>query len=140
VPLAVQRGIELELSADEAMTLEGDRAGLSALVRNLADNALRHAPTGTQVEIRLAREGGAPVLTVDDAGPGIPPAERERVFDRFYRRSVNDEEGTGLGLAIVRGVAQRHGARVELSDSPSGGLRATLRFPSPGSHPGDARL
>jgi two-component system OmpR family sensor kinase/two-component system sensor histidine kinase QseC len=140
VPLAVQRGIELELSADEAMTLEGDRAGLSALVRNLADNALRHAPTGTQVEIRLAREGGAPVLTVDDAGPGIPPAERERVFDRFYRRAVNDEEGTGLGLAIVRGVAQRHGARVELSDSPSGGLRATVRFPSPGSHPGDARL
>lgn len=128
VPLAVQRGIELELAADEAMTLEGDRAGLSALVRNLADNALRYAPAGTRVDIRLARDGGVPVLTVDDAGPGIPPAERERVFDRFYRRAVNDEGGSGLGLAIVRGVAERHGATVALSDSPSGGLRVTVRF------------
>ena len=58
----------------------------------------------------MAQHDGVPTLQVDDAGPGIPPAERERVFDRFYRRGLADEPGTGLGLAIVRSVAQRHGA------------------------------
>jgi two-component system OmpR family sensor kinase/two-component system sensor histidine kinase QseC len=67
-------------------------------------------------------------LQVDDSGPGIPAAERERVFDRFYRRADAGETGTGLGLAIVRSVAQRHGADIELGDSPIGGLRITLRF------------
>ena len=67
-------------------------------------------------------------LQVDDAGPGIPPAERERVFDRFYRRGSGDEAGSGLGLAIVRSVAERHGAAVALGDSPLGGLRVTVRF------------
>jgi signal transduction histidine kinase len=78
--------------------------------------------------LRSVAPDGVPTLQVDDAGPGIPPAERERVFDRFYRRGLADEPGTGLGLAIVRGVAQRHGATVALDDSPLGGLRVTLRF------------
>jgi signal transduction histidine kinase len=78
--------------------------------------------------VQVSQPDGVPTLQVDDAGPGIPPAERERVFDRFYRRGVADEPGTGLGLAIVRGVAQRHGATVQLGESPLGGLRVTLRF------------
>ena len=131
VPLAVARGIELELFADTPVPLHGDRTGLGVLVRNLADNALRHAPAGSRVELRVANEDGAPTLVVDDAGPGIPADERERVFDRFYRRAVNDEGGTGLGLAIVRSVAQRHRAHVVLGDSPLGGLRVTVRFPEP---------
>ncbi|WP_043814432.1 sensor histidine kinase, partial [Rubrivivax gelatinosus] len=67
---------------------------------------------------------------VDDAGPGIPEAERERVFDRFYRRDPGAGEGSGLGLAIVRTIAARHGATVTLGDSPQGGLRASVRFPA----------
>jgi two-component system OmpR family sensor kinase/two-component system sensor histidine kinase QseC len=130
VPLALARGTVLELHADAPVTVQGDRAPLRALVRNLADNAVRYSPPDARVELRIAAEAGVPTLQVDDAGPGIPPAERERVFDRFYRRGLSDEPGTGLGLAIVRGVAQQHGARVALDDSPLGGLRVTLRFPA----------
>ena len=128
VPLAVARGTRFELQADAPVPVDGDRAALAALVRNLADNAVRYSPPGARVELRVSMADGAPTLQVDDAGPGIPPAERERVFDRFYRRGLADEPGTGLGLAIVRGVAQRHGATVALEDSPLGGLRVTVRF------------
>ena len=97
-------------------------------LHNLADNAVRYSPPLARVELQVSQADGLPTLQVDDAGPGIPPAERERVFDRFYRRGLADEPGTGLGLAIVRSVAQRHGATVALGDSPLGGLRVTLRF------------
>src|SRR5213076_2627693 len=103
---------------------------LAAAVRNLVDNAIRYSPSGARIEVRVWQEDGAAWLRVDDAGPGIAPAERERVFDRFYRRADAEEEGSGLGLAIVRSVAERHGATLTLADSPAGGLRATLRFPS----------
>ena len=128
VPLALARGTRFELSADEAVWLDGDGAALRVLARNLADNAVRYAPRNARVEVRVSQPQGVPTLQVDDSGPGIPPAERERVFDRFYRRGLGDESGSGLGLAIVRSVAQRHGATVVLDDSPLGGLRVTLRF------------
>ena len=76
----------------------------------------------------MFNDAGAATLQVDDAGPGIPVEERERVFDRFYRRATGDEEGSGLGLAIVRSVAARHGATVTLDASPLGGLRVQVRF------------
>lgn len=128
VPYALSRGSEFELFADEPVQLQGEKLGLSVLVRNLADNAVRYSPKGSRVELRVFSDAGVPTLQVDDAGPGIPPEERERVFDRFYRRAAGGEEGTGLGLAIVRSVAARHGARVGLSESPLGGLRVTVRF------------
>jgi signal transduction histidine kinase len=127
-PFAASRATALELHADAPVAVRGDAAMLAMLARNLADNAVRYAPPGSRVELRVFSDGAAPVLQVDDAGPGIPSAERERVFDRFYRRAGADEPGTGLGLAIVRSVAERHGARVALSDSPLGGLRVTVRF------------
>jgi two-component system OmpR family sensor kinase/two-component system sensor histidine kinase QseC len=129
VPFALSRGTEVELDADEPVTVQGDRAALAALARNLVDNAVRYSPPGSRVEVHVRREaGGAAVLDVDDAGPGIPPPERQRVFDRFYRRDGAGEGGTGLGLAIVKGVADAHGARVALDTSPLGGLRAGVRF------------
>ena len=128
VPLAQSRGSELALDAEAPVPLQGDPAALTALVRNLVDNAVRHSPPGARVDVRVAQDAGAPVLVVDDAGPGIPPDERERVFDRFYRRGSATAEGTGLGLAIVKRVAERHGATVTLGDAPAGGLRATVRF------------
>ena len=94
---------------------------------------MRYAPAGTQVQVRVGLDGGAPTLWVDDAGPGIPAPERDRVFDRFYRRESDGKgeaaQGTGLGLAIVRSVAERHGATVTLDESPLGGLRVAVRFP-----------
>jgi len=100
---------------------------LSVWLQN-PDNAVRYSPKGERVEVRVNGIGGVPTIQVDDAGPGIPPSERERVFDRFYRRAANDEPGTGLGLALVRSIAARHRADVSLGDSPLGGLRATVRF------------
>jgi signal transduction histidine kinase len=78
----------------------------------------------------VGHEDRRPVLRIDDAGPGIPQAERKRVFDRFYRREPDGEQGSGLGLAIVRRVAERHHAEVALEDSPLGGLRVVVRFPA----------
>lgn len=130
VPLARARGSELDLQADGPVPLQGDAASLAMLVRNLVDNALRHTPPGTRIEVRVGNDGGTPQLLVDDAGPGIPPQDRERVFDRFVRRDTGTE-GSGLGLAIVRTVAQRHGASVVLGDSPLGGLRASVSFAAP---------
>lgn len=135
--LATSRGVELSLvPADGNAMVRGDREALRILVRNLIDNAVRYTPTGGHVAVRVAADGaaagaaaGAAVLQVDDTGPGIPAAERERAFDRFHRRSATAEEGCGLGLAIVQAIAQRHGASVTLSDAPGGGLRVTVRFP-----------
>ncbi len=134
VPLAAARGTVLTLQADDKVPVRGEPTALAVLVRNLADNAVRYSPPGSRVELRVSLraggQGAVPTLEVDDAGPGIPAAQRERVFDRFYRHSSGNEVGTGLGLAIVRGVAQRHGAEIVLGDSPLGGLRVTVRFPS----------
>jgi len=128
VPLAHARGTALALTVDAPAAVQGDAAALGALVRNLADNAVRYAPRGSRVELKVFDDAGVPTLQVDDAGPGIAPADRERVFDRFYRHAAGDEPGTGLGLAIVRSVAERHGATVTLGDSPLGGLRVSVRF------------
>ena len=128
VPLARARGTSIELFAPAQVQVRGDAAALTMLARNLADNAVRHAPRGARVEVRVFLDAGVPTLQVDDAGPGIAPEERERVFDRFYRRASDDAAGTGLGLAIVRSVAARHNAGVALAASPLGGLRATVRF------------
>ncbi|HEX7439765.1 MAG TPA: ATP-binding protein, partial [Caldimonas sp.] len=125
---ALARGSELRLDAAQPVVIAGERNALSSALRNLVDNALRYSPPGARVELRVWSEHGAALLRVDDSGPGIPSAERARVFDRFYRRAAGGEEGTGLGLAIVRSVAERHGAELTLGDSPAGGLRVTLCF------------
>ena len=132
VPFAASRGTELELDAQDRVMLQGERVALAALARNLVDNAVRYAPARSRVQVRVALDGGAPLLRVDDAGPGIPAAERDHVFDRFYRREADGEgeaaQGTGVRLAIVKTVAERHGARVTLADAPQGGLRVEVRF------------
>jgi signal transduction histidine kinase len=139
-PLAAARGTTLELDvADgaDAVALNG-AADVSALARNLIDNAVRYCPDGGRVAVWVGTEpvGGdgktrAPVLQVDDDGPGIPPADREMVFDRFVRRdSAADQTGSGLGLAIVRQVALRQGAHVALGESPRGGLRVRVVWPA----------
>ena len=128
LPLANTRGATLALFADAPVPVHGDAAALTALVRNLADNAVRYSPPGARVELRVWADAGVPMLQVDDSGPGIPPEDHERVFDRFYRRANSDELGSGLGLAIVRSVAEQHGARVVLATSPLGGLRVAVRF------------
>lgn len=134
VPLASARGVALEFDARYAGAIDGDAGALRVLARNLIDNAVRYAGAGARVAVAVLRDERAIVLCVDDSGPGIPAAERERVFDRFYRRDPGAETGSGLGLSIARAIAERHGARLALADSPLGGLRVEVRFP-PGSAP-----
>jgi two-component system OmpR family sensor kinase/two-component system sensor histidine kinase QseC len=127
--LALSRHIDLGLDATPNLEIHGDREALRVLVRNLVDNAVRYTPPHGSVQVRCSSTPDEAVLEVTDTGPGIAPADRERVFDRFYRRAAAQESGTGLGLAIVKAIAERHGARVSLSEAPGGGLRATLSFP-----------
>ncbi len=123
----------------------GAEADLVRLVRNLLDNADRHAATTVAIRLRHVggSGGGSPppigpfrgwaVLTVDDDGPGIPAVDRERVFDRFVRLDDGrdrDSGGSGLGLAIVRGVAHRHGGTVTATATPLGGARFEVRLPA----------
>jgi two-component system OmpR family sensor kinase len=136
LPLAEAKAIDLGADRLEpGLVLDGEREALRSLLGNLVDNALRYTPAGGQVNVALARDGAAILLEVADSGPGIPAEERERVFDRFYRREGHEEAGSGLGLAIVRGVAQAHGATVELGESSLGGLAARVRFPLPATAP-----
>jgi two-component system OmpR family sensor kinase/two-component system sensor histidine kinase QseC len=114
--------------ARSTTTPSSDPQSLSALVRNLVDNAVRYGHVGGRVVVRVECSAGAALLTVDDDGPGIPVEERERVFDRFYRRHPGETTGSGLGLAIVRAIADRHQAQITLGDSPLGGLRVSVRF------------
>jgi signal transduction histidine kinase len=107
----------------------GDLLRLARVLANLLDNAERHARSRVAVEV--AGEGGEARITVCDDGPGIPPADRERVFDRFTRLDdarARDAGGTGLGLAIVRELVRRHNGTVTLGDA-SPGLRVDIRLP-----------
>jgi signal transduction histidine kinase len=128
--LAVARRIDLGLEAEPA-AVQGDRDALRVLVRNLVDNAVRYTPEGGQVRVSTHQQASGATLEVVDTGPGIPPSDRERAFDRFYRRSNAPEGGSGLGLAIVKAIADRHGAQIRLDDAPGGGLKVTVAFPRP---------
>jgi two-component system OmpR family sensor kinase len=115
----------------EGATVRGEPDSLRALLRNLLDNAVKYTPEGGRVDIVLERAGEDLLLAVEDSGPGIAQAERERVFDRFRRAGTQDVPGSGLGLAIVAAVARRHGAQLRLDRSRRlGGLRVEVRFPA----------
>jgi two-component system sensor histidine kinase TctE len=106
---------------------------LRAMVANLVDNAIRYTPAHGCVTVTLERDAGEVRLLVEDSGPGIPVAERKRVFERFYRvRSEDEQEGSGLGLAIVREIASGCGARVHLGEraNQQPGLLVSVTFPS----------
>ncbi|MEI7970692.1 MAG: ATP-binding protein [Betaproteobacteria bacterium] len=119
-PIARSRGIDLGMTRDDSVRLNGDSEALAILVNNLVDNAIRYTPSGGKVDVALRRQGNEALLEVSDTGPGIPLEDRERVFDRFHRRDHGSTSGSGLGLAIVRRVALRHQATVALLDNPDG--------------------
>jgi len=130
--LAEAKGIDLGATASgEDGQIQGHPGALRTLLANLVDNAIRYTPQGGRVDVAAGVRNGASFLEVTDSGPGIPAADRPRVFDRFYRRSGTGESGSGLGLAIVKAIAERHGGRVTLGDSAMGGL--SIRVELPGS-------
>ncbi|WP_313329302.1 sensor histidine kinase, partial [Stutzerimonas balearica] len=128
-PLALARGQELTLEADESADyqLTGDAAALSTLLQNLVSNALQYTPAGGQIQVGLQATDDAIMLRVDDSGPGVPVEQRDKLFERFYRQG--DGQGAGLGLAIVARIVELHGASIQLTESPLGGLQAGVRLP-----------
>jgi signal transduction histidine kinase len=111
------------------MTVDGDPRLLRRMVRNLLENARRHG-AGTPVEVRAWREASGPAFEVLDRGPGVPEAERERIFEPFHRLAGHGEGsgGVGLGLSLVRQIARRHGASVACLPREGGGSRFAVRF------------
>ena len=113
-------------------TLRADPERLTQVVRNLLDNARRHAGAAGRVELSALAGGGGVTIRVDDDGPGIPAAERERVFDRFHRsQAARDRHsgGSGLGLAIASSIVEAHGGRIWAEPSPLGGARVAVALP-----------
>jgi two-component system sensor histidine kinase TctE len=132
--LAVERHIDLGLDGDVAPVVTGDETMLREMLVNLVDNALRYTPGGGGVTVLLAEDDDAAVIIVQDTGPGIPAAERDQVFERFYRRQENatpehPTEGSGLGLAIVKEVVDAAGGTIALRDAAAGtGLVVEVRL------------
>jgi two-component system sensor histidine kinase TctE len=124
---ALARGIDLGADC-QPVQVDGVYWLLHELLVNLVDNAIRHTPPGGQVTVRCGADGASPFLEVEDDGPGIPPAERERVRERFYR--AGDGQGSGLGLAIVEEIARSHRARLLILDGAGGGARMRVEFPA----------
>jgi signal transduction histidine kinase len=125
------RPIPIDTSRVSAGRVLGDPRQLSRLVRNLIDNASSHARSRAAVAVSTGE--GSVWFVVDDDGPGIPPADRDRVFDRFTRLDEGRGRaggGAGLGLAMVRAIAEAHGGSVHIDDAPLGGARFVVRLPS----------
>jgi two-component system sensor histidine kinase TctE len=132
VPQALARRVDLGLAVpDRPIAVMGNPGLLGDALSNLVDNALRHSPEGGHVTIVVEERNGAARLLVEDEGPCIAPAERERVLERFYRIPGSPGEGSGLGLAIVREIALLHGATVVIGENREGrGCSVSLAFPS----------
>lgn len=130
VQQADKKGIDLGFDLHPTMIL-GDRFLLRDLIDNLVDNAIRYSPPNEAVTVRCHQVGPSGRIIVEDAGSGIPPAERERIFDRFYRIDSN-VSGNGLGLAIVRDIANDHDAKILLTPGLKGkGTIFSVEFPLP---------
>lgn len=137
--VAQEQGVALTCSG--AGTLDADPTLLRRALGNLLSNAIRHTPPGGRVALDVREEGGgATVVCVQDTGPGIPPEDLPRLFDRFYRspqsRSQNPQ-GLGLGLAIVKSIMDLHQGHAEVGNGPGGGTTARLTFPRTHHGPAD---
>jgi signal transduction histidine kinase len=120
-PSAEDSQHRLQIHVEDGVSLTGDRQLLAQMVSNLVENALHHTPAGTTVSLGLRRDGAGFSLEVADDGPGIPEAERDKVFDRFYRLDRSrSTAGSGLGLALVKAIAGLHGLSVRLEDRKPG--------------------
>lgn len=127
-----QRRRQSVVARFEVPALRGHAFALSLLLRNLISNAIHYTPEGGSVEVAALVQGAAVLLRVDDSGPGIAARERERAFERFNRLGQRTVDGVGLGLSIVLSVVELHSARIELLDSPLGGLRVQVQFSAVG--------
>jgi two-component system, OmpR family, sensor kinase len=132
MPLAEAKGIDIGVVSDSDAQVIANEVDVITLVKNLVDNAIRYTPPGGRVDLSVSDDNGATTLVIEDSGPGIPEADRERVFDPFYRVLGSDEIGSGLGLSIVRTISARLRATVSLGyacDQSRSGLKITISIP-----------
>jgi signal transduction histidine kinase len=132
--LAEEKGQELSVDVQTPAAVRADLATLRQALTNLLDNAIRYTPGHGRIRLGVGRgPGGAPMVEVEDNGPGIAPEDRERIFDRFYRAKNGVDmkaKGTGLGLAIARRAVEANGGRLEYSSVGAGGSRFRMTFPA----------
>jgi signal transduction histidine kinase len=136
-PYAAERGVTLETSNIEHRTsnieLEIDGRAMQQALVNLMDNAIKHSPKGAVVNVGFECDGSLARLWVEDRGPGIPPEEHEKIFERFYRLGSElrrETQGVGIGLSIVRHIVEAHGGKVTVRSSVGQGSRFTIELPA----------
>jgi signal transduction histidine kinase len=131
-PAAEDAGKILMSQIRPAIHIRGDRELLTQMIANVVENAIRHTPAGTRIEVSLGREGDEIVGIVSDNGPGVPEEERQRLFQRFYRlERSRSTPGSGLGLSLVKAVADLHAIKLEVRDAGTG-LQIIMRFQNDG--------
>jgi PAS domain S-box-containing protein len=131
-PLADQKQIELSLETESLPLLEGDRGRLGQLLDNFLSNAIKFTPEGGNVYVRLRKHQDSALLEVEDTGMGIPQAEQERLFERFFRTSnatAQAIQGTGLGLTISKAIAEAHGGRISFTSAENEGTTFRIELP-----------
>ena len=128
-PSAEARGVRIENELNKSLPASGEERAVIQILVNLIGNAVRHSPAGGTVTLRFDRTAGVASVIVSDEGPGIAPADQQRIFERFERANA-DEGGTGLGLAISRRLARSMGGDISLESAPDHGARFTLTLPS----------
>jgi signal transduction histidine kinase len=129
-PAAEERNVGLELDGKDALFASGQERGVIQILVNLIGNAVRHSPDGGHVRLSFVSTPGTASVIVSDEGPGIDPADQQRIFERFERADAK-RGGTGLGLAISRRLARSMGGDVTVDSVPGAGARFTLTLPSP---------
>jgi two-component system OmpR family sensor kinase len=126
---ATDRRVRIETRAARGLVVADRDNGLGQVLDNLLDNALRYAPAESAIEVEATGRDGMARLSVSDHGPGIPPDERARVFDRFHRGGGAKGPGAGLGLAIARAIVDAHGGRLDAAETPGGGATFVVELP-----------
>ncbi len=122
--------IDISLSCEGEILVNGSRDMLDILVNNLISNAIKYTPENGTVEVDIEDNAGEIVLNIADSGPGVPAEDRQRIFERFYRRERGNIPGSGLGLSIVQRIAEVHSLHIELAESPLGGLLVRIYLKS----------
>jgi len=137
-PLLEDRGMNLDLDAQEGLEVHGNRDAISRIVVNLLDNAVKYGPRGQTIRVRISAAGDYARLAVSDEGPGVPTAERAKLWNPYRRLNREVEAatpGTGIGLSIVAQLAELHEGRVEVQEAPGGGARFLVDLPLNGRRP-----
>jgi heavy metal sensor kinase len=127
--LAEEKGQALVIEPQGSPAVMADRVGVRQALINLVDNAIKFAPPGDRIRIRLSETPSQAIVDVVDSGPGVPPEARARIFDRFYRGGGTDAGGTGLGLSIARGAVEANGGHLTLEETGQGGSRFRIALP-----------